>query len=147
MKYLSEYMEEAQSAAFKEADAFFAFSNEQFNEQKKPGIKYTNMGMGLLANRDKANWLHDELHRIYKESILQDIHENGLNAIIRRELNNHEAYYTGYIDDTWEALKDYPGITEDCVLKTLKNKNYICPNSTTHSSPEISPIQLNNSGN
>jgi hypothetical protein len=41
MKYLQDYMNERQTNALNRAGAFFAFSNKQFDEQKKPNIVYT----------------------------------------------------------------------------------------------------------
>lgn len=41
MKYLSDYTNVAKTELFKEKGVFFAFSQEQFDEQKKEGITYT----------------------------------------------------------------------------------------------------------
>lgn len=123
MKYLQDYMSDKQTKAFNNAGAFFAFSNEQLEKRKKQGVKYANMGGGLVCPIDNCNTLKNELEKIYKEAIKQDIQENGLNAIIRRELNNHECYYTGNIDDCVEELADYP-VTETDILKVYRNKNH-----------------------
>jgi len=123
MKYLQDYMNERQTKAFDEAGAFFAFSNEQFESARIKGIKYVSAGMGLICPEDKLEKLIENLNTIYKESIQQDIKENGIENIIKRELNNHEAYYTGEIDQTYDALKDY-GITKENIFKIFKNKNY-----------------------
>lgn len=122
MKYLSQYMEAKQTTAFNKAGAFFAFSNKQFNEARKEGVKYTNMGGGMICPKDTADTLAEELHTIYIDSIAEDIKDNGLNAIIRRELNNHEAYYTNDTTSTAEALSDYP-ITEADIIRVFHNKN------------------------
>lgn len=42
-----------------------------------------------------------------KEGVAQDIQENGKKAIIRRELFNHECFYTGDITGCVEKLEDY----------------------------------------
>ena len=130
MKYLQDYMTERQSAAFKKAKAFFAFSDKQLQE----GLTETNqnkedvvsMGNGLIAAKNQASTLFKELEQIYTESIQQDIEENGLNAIIRRELSNHEAYYTGDIESTVDALEDYPVTAED-IHKVYRNRNHEVP--------------------
>ena len=124
MKYLSEYMEDRQTIAFNKANAFFAFSTKQFDEAKKDGIKYVNLGAGLIADKTKAQALKDELETIYKECIAQDVKDNGLNAIIRRELNNHECYYSGDIEACVDKLTDYP-VTEGDIMKVFKNKNAV----------------------
>lgn len=116
-------MNERQTKALDTAGAFFAFSNQQFDEAKKPNIVYVNCGAGMVCPKDTARTLLTALDTIYKESIAQDIAENGLNAIIRRELNNHEAYYTNDIETTVDALSAYP-VTVDDIHKVFNNKNY-----------------------
>ena len=126
MKYLSQYMERKQTEALDKAGAFFAFSDKQFDEQKDPSRQrtdYTNAGMGMICPKDTIKTLLTELDTIYKNSIEQDIAENGLEAIIRRELDNHEASYTGSTEDTERALADYP-VTADDIKKVFHNKNY-----------------------
>lgn len=124
MKYLQDYMNEQQTTALEKAGAFFCFSQKQFDEQKKEGVKYVNTIGGMVCPKDTVETLLLELDTIYKNSIKQDIAENGLEAIIKRELNNHEAYYTGDIYDTVQKLADYP-VTEDDILKVFRNKNHV----------------------
>ena len=50
------------------------------------------------------------------------IAENGLVAIIKRELSNYECYYTGEIEDAVDTLEDY-GITYEQVLKVFKGES------------------------
>ena len=123
MKYLQNYIEEAQTEAFKKAGAFFAFSNQQFDEQKKEGVEYVSMGAGMICDKEKAKQLIEDLENIHKEGIVQDIAENGIEAIIKRELANHEAEYTGDISDTYDALKAYEITWEqiDKVFRSLNN--------------------------
>tara|TARA_Y100000310_G_scaffold33567_1_gene31727 strand:+ start:1513 stop:1896 length:384 start_codon:yes stop_codon:yes gene_type:complete len=122
MKYLSDYIEKAQSQAINKADGFFAFGDEQFNEAKKDKLKYTHLGAGLICNKEKAKILIKELDEIVKAGIAQDVKENGIINIIKRELSNHEAGYTGDITDTAEALKDYP-IKKEKILEIFKSEN------------------------
>lgn len=116
-------MSDRQAAALDKAGAFFAFSTKQFDEQKKPDIVYMNGPAGMICPKDTIFALLTELETIYTDSIKQDIEENGLNAIIRRELNNHEAYYTNDIESTAQALTEYP-ITRADILAVFKNKNH-----------------------
>jgi len=120
MKYLRNYMEAKQTQAFKKAGAFFAFSQKQLEEGKKEndikkGTKLIQMGGGMICPVDNSVTLKLELTQIYKESIKEDIAENGINAIIKRELNNHECYYTGNIEDCMDALSGY-NITKENIL-------------------------------
>lgn len=120
MKYLSNYIEDAMSETFKAFGAFFAFSDKQFKEEAKDGINYTNLGTGLIVPKGKAGDLIDQMDKVVKTGITQDIKENGINGIINRELNNHEAGYTGDITSTVEALDGY-NITEKQVYEVYKN--------------------------
>ncbi|MEZ9209364.1 hypothetical protein AB6E95_17915 [Vibrio splendidus] len=112
MKYLSHYIQDKQTQAFNEAGAFFAFSNQQFDDEKKEGVKYAVIGMGLICPVDNAKQLMTRLDSIAQEGIAEDIKENGKKAIIRRELFNHECFYTNDICDCVEKLEGY-GITYD----------------------------------
>lgn len=129
MKYLTDYMEERQTIAFEKARSFFAFSDKQVEEglSKYPGLTrddVVSMGQGLVCERTQADWLFKELDKIYNDSIKQDIQENTLEGIVLRELGNHEAYYTGDIDSTWDAVENYPGLTRDIVYKLFRNKKF-----------------------
>lgn len=124
MKYLSEYVAEGQTKAFDRAGAFFAFSDEQFNKSKKEGVVYTHLMAGLICPKDKADALLLELASVHKAGVEQDIAENGIEGIVKRELNNHEAYYTGDISSTVEALEMYDISTED-IRRIFHNKNYV----------------------
>lgn len=114
MKYISDYIQDAQTQAFKDAGAFFAFSNKQLDEQKEPGITYTAMFAGLVCPVDNAKELVTALGDIHDAGIAQDIEENGIKGIIHRELANHEAQITNDIEDTFDALEQY-GITREAI--------------------------------
>ena len=118
MKYLSNYMEDRQTKAIDKAKAFFAFSDKQVEEGKaKQGltddIKLVSVGSGLICPKDTAKTLIKELDTIYKNSIKQDVEENTKDGVIKRELYNHEAFYCGEIEQTVDALQDYPLTVED----------------------------------
>lgn len=46
--------------------AFFAFSTKQFEEAKKPDIKYVSMGAGLICPKENARKLNTELNEAIK---------------------------------------------------------------------------------
>lgn len=114
MKYLSDYTKQAQTELLNELGAFFAFSNKQFNEAKKDGIKYVSLSSGLICPKDNVKTLIEGLDGINERGIKADIAENGIKEIIWRELGNHEAQITGDISDTVDKLADYP-ITRDMI--------------------------------
>lgn len=119
MKYLSDYISAGQTKALDKAGAFFAFSNKQFDEVKKEGVKYVDMGLGMICPKETAGQLVIDLDNVLKTGIEQDIAENGIDNIIKRELNNHEAYYTGDITSTVEALGAYP-VTKEQILSIYR---------------------------
>ena len=122
MKYLSDYMEKKQSALFKKTGTFFAFSNEQYEEQADKSKIYVFMGSGMYTEKQFATQQIEEGYKIYKDSIDQDLKENGKNGVILRELLNHEAFYTNDLQDTIIKLEDYP-IKED-EISHIYQKNY-----------------------
>lgn len=108
MKYLTHYTEQAQTELFNKTGSFFAFGQSQLDEAKTDGIEYVSMGGGLICPKTNAKELIQGLGSIQEQGIAADIKENGINAIIQRELGNYEAQITGCINDTFEALNDYP---------------------------------------
>jgi len=119
MKYLSDYIREAQSAAFDKYGAFFAFGKDQFDEKAVAGVKYVQTSMGMIVPKENVEALFSELAQIHADGRAQDIAENGIDGIIRRELNNHECYYTGDISDAVDSLEEY-GITRDQVVAIFR---------------------------
>jgi len=126
MKYLSDYTNVKQTKLWNDNGAFFAFGDKQLDEQKQEGVSYVSLGMGLIAPKENASKIIEGLESIYTEGIQQDISDNGIKAIIHRELANHEAQITNDISDTVEALEfygitraqvraEYPSYFEHCV--------------------------------
>lgn len=123
MKYLSEYIEVKTDKLYEKMGAFYAFGQNQFDEKAKDGVDYVIMGCGLICPKENAQLFIDEYDKIIKESIAEDIADNGKEAIIKRELNNYECYYTGDISDCVDSLKDY-GYTKDEIWKIFNNTNW-----------------------
>ena len=121
MKTLSNYTEQAISAALSKHGAFFAFSESQFNEQARPGQRYCSLGSGLVCPEQNALLLSSDLEKAHHRGIAQDIAENGVSAIILRELLNHEAFYTGVVSDTVEALQSYE-VSRQQVIEVFNQK-------------------------
>ena len=122
MKYLSDYMEAKQTALFNRTGTIFAFSQKQFKEGRKDNVKYVHLGQGMLTEKPFVEEVINGLDKIYKDSIQEDLKENGKDKIILRELQNHEAFYVGNIEDTVHKLEDYP-ITED-EISHIYQKNW-----------------------
>jgi len=105
--------------ALREHGAFFAFSDEQFDEQKVEGTKYASLGSGIICPNANVTQFVKDLKKSGKQRIKEDLAKNTKSQIIQRELANHEASYTGEIDDTIDALKGY-GISDEEVAAEYK---------------------------
>ncbi len=119
IKYLSDYANAGISKALDQYGAFFAFSSDQFNAQKKPNTIYASLPGGMVCPADNVSALMSGLDANYHAAIKQDIEENGLTAIVLRELNNYECFYTGDIEDAVDALADYP-VDYNMILATYR---------------------------
>ena len=99
------------SELFKECGVFFAFSNEQFQENKTPlsdGDKYVSMGHGGYLPKSKVDAYISgmkELNKWEKAEIKKE--KDGKEKHILYELNNHECFYVGDIEDA-AAVLPYP---------------------------------------
>lgn len=111
-KTIKEYTDEKLTELFNNTGSFFAFSTEQFNEQKKEGIKYISCGAGLICPKDNIEEFKTRYKKLNKDAIKQDLIDNGKENIIIRELYNYECFYIGEISDAVKALKKY-GIKEN----------------------------------
>ena len=115
MKTLNNYTEKQVTKLMQEYGAFFCFGSKQFNEQRKEGVKYIDLGAGLVAPKEDYKTFLEKLDNIHKEGIKQDLEENGKNNIILRELYNHEAFYTWDTESTIEALEGYGFADKDII--------------------------------
>ena len=107
MKSLYNYTQDAQTEAFNKFGAFFAFGSKQFHEKQKDGVKYVNLGAGLIAPKTTHKELIEALDNIHTEGVAQDIKENGIKKILWREFANYECQIVVSPNDAIDALKDY----------------------------------------
>jgi len=121
---IKQQKEDKVSTLIKESGMFFAFSNQQFEENKTPkaeGEKYVHLFAGAYLPKSKLNVYLDGMDAInkwFKEAIKD--------SKLRREhiiyeLSNHEAWYSGDVEDTLNALG--PDYTYGEV-KTIFNAEY-----------------------
>lgn len=108
---------------------FWAFSNQQFNENKTPlqeGEKYVDIGSGGFIPKHNVDAFMDGMEKIakeFKEAIaafkLREKH-------ILYELNNHECFYTGNVENALPALgAEYTQEEVQTVYKKFKAKKYV----------------------
>ncbi len=129
VKDVNQFKEAAEaktSALFDKTGSFFAFSQKQFDEAKKEGVKYVRLSFGLICPKDEAKTVIKELEEIHSELRAQELEHLGKKAIIIRELYNYECFYTWELEDAIEVLRDY-GITKEEISEAFReevNKNH-----------------------
>lgn len=122
---MSQWIQQEQTKLFDRLGVFFAFSKQQFDKAKVDGVEYvTVMQMGDCVPKQHVKEFITELKRIGKEGRERELAEKGIDAIIEAELANHEAFYTGEIDDTMDALEGYNVTAEQvwAVFNAVKHK-------------------------
>ena len=119
MKTFNDYINDKHTKLFEETGTFFAFSSEQFKEKSKPGVKYADCGSGMICPKENVDKLLEGLKQARIEAVQEDLEENGKEAIIKRELMNHECFYTNDVEDAMRILKLY-----DCTLEEVKKTFY-----------------------
>lgn len=112
---------------FTSLGVFWAFGNDQFKEGLdkiiakgilQSGEKLVNIGAGGFmpkSNFDKLTQGMKEITDTFKREIKET---KARNEHILYELNNHEAFYTGTIESTLEALGE--GYSEEEVTEVYK---------------------------
>ena len=89
---------------------FFAFSKEQFNENKtelQPEEKYVSLGAGgYMPKSQVENWIYGmgEIN-IWEKAAIKAAKQQTEQILY--ELSNHECFYTGDITDSLPALSNY----------------------------------------
>lgn len=99
--------EEKRTVLFKEVGLFFAFSDQQFAENKTPlteGDKYVSIGAGGYLQKSKVDEFIKSSKAITKWEKDEIKNKKLAREQIAYELANHEAYYTGELEDTYDAL-------------------------------------------
>lgn len=108
MKYteLNKQVQDRLTIIFDDLGVFFAFSDKQFKEGAKDEKNIVSIGMGgFIPKKNVPEYIRraGELEQ-WRKSEMQ---KQKAEQVIEYELANHEAYYTGDITDTFEALKDH----------------------------------------
>ncbi len=111
---------DAMTAVYDKYGVFFAFSTKQYNDKAVKGVEYVNMGAGMMAPKEHAKAVNDELHAAIDTFHAWKLETIGKDKIILYELNNHEAFYTCEIEDTVDALLGY-GFTFTDVQKVFND--------------------------
>lgn len=102
---LKQELQDKMTKLFDDYGVFFAFSKDQFDKQKKDGVKYLDGGAGMLIPKDIAKEFQDEYNKLYLDFDNKILSDKELkNKYILYQLLNHEAFYTGDYYETFERL-------------------------------------------
>ena len=113
------------SAMFEEFGVFFAFSKQQFEQSRKAGVEYVSGFAGMIIPKDNVKLVDQRLEFIHKEMTTLICEHIPMEKYILYELHNHEAFYTGEMDDVLELAKSYyPDCTLDDVYKVYRANNH-----------------------
>ena len=80
------------------------------------------MGGGMITPTENVKEVLHALHQIQQDGMAQDIKENGIEGVIKRELENHEVYYTNDLEPVTDALEDYLEITQKDIIKVYQRR-------------------------
>lgn len=96
MKYLNDYIEESTKGLSDKHKIFFAFNDEQFIEgANKYNLNRDDVrggGSGIYGTLKGLKGYYKDFSGAHDKAVTQDIKDNGLDAIIQRELMNYEAH-------------------------------------------------------
>lgn len=110
--------QEQHAAMLKSLGIFFAFDEEQFQEQKQDGVEYCGTDYGMIIPKHKMEEYKTKSREIsdkYNKEIVQLF---GLDKFIADTLENQEAYYSGDLDEALEIVQaTFPGCTYEDVEK------------------------------
>lgn len=94
--------------------AFFAFTEQQYNEEALPGVEYKRLYAGMLCPSGNVKIVMNGIDSLSAEKIQLELANNTVKDIIWYGLANYECQITGNYSDAIEALKPY-GISEDAI--------------------------------
>lgn len=122
--YKEEY-EQAYNKGLEETGVFFAFSKEQFNENKQPkdakDNEFISVGLGGYIHESNKKKLDDFINIKAKE--LQETFKSKvkLDDMIEYELINHECYYTGDYLEILDLIRSYyTELSEEEAINKIK---------------------------
>jgi hypothetical protein len=91
--------------------AFFAFTEQQYNDEALPGVEYKRLYAGMLCPSDNVKTVMNGLDSLSNEKTHWELANNSIKTIIWDSLANYECQITGNYSDAIDALKVY-GISE-----------------------------------
>ena len=124
--------DDKQTEVIKKHGAFFAFSIDQFEQQRKEGVEYTGHKSGMMIPIPNVTNLFNDLDDVVKDKYSWELENNSKKDIIWWELANYETQLTGIGSGSFEkavlALSKY-GFTREDVIKEYSDYFEHCINN------------------
>ena len=112
----NKYVDDGITRTLEKYGAFFAFNQSQFEENKKEGVKYVDLGAGLIGPKENAQKIADGIEAVTKGGVAKDLETRTDKEIIWAEFANYECQIVGSPEDAIDALANYP-FTEKQIKK------------------------------
>lgn len=108
--------QERMSAVFDKHGIFWAFSDEAFEEKRKPNVEYVGVIGGGCCPKSNVKAFYLDFANLQEERKKAFQSNTTMDEVIVRELANHECYYTGDYSVILEVVKmAFP----ECTLEDL----------------------------
>lgn len=124
MKTIQEINKEQEgklSALLDTCGIFFAFSNEQFESNKKEGVRYVRGYHGMIIPKDNVKLFERKFDEYCEEKDTMFRENIDMKEYILYQLNNHECFYTG---DYVEVLELVESIYPACTIEDIRQVFY-----------------------
>ena len=110
-------------AILKELGIFWAFSDNSFNEQRVEGVTYVAGCFGECIPEQNVDEYLKRLKELGAETKKAFAENVDMDEYIAYELGNHEAFYTGEINDAMYAVLGYfPDVTEEDMWRVYRTE-------------------------
>lgn len=120
--------DEKYNKEFNKTGVFWAFSNEQFEENKThknaPDNEYLSIGLGGYIHKSNKEKL-DNFYKVIAPKLKKEFTNNiNINDLIDYELANHECYYTYDYSNVIGLVQYYFDMDSNEVFEIVKKRFY-----------------------
>lgn len=123
---MNQYIDKEMEKVFEKHGVFFAFSEKQFNEGKKEGVTYVNVGNGDLCPKENVKAYIEDASNVIDTGIRKQVEELGAEKIIEHEYFNYECQLSMDISRMVSALEThieiFPELFTDELIKETSTK-------------------------
>ncbi len=104
---------------------FWAFSNDQFNENKThkdaPDNEYHSIGYGGYIHKSNIDKYKHFIKDVAPKLKADFVSKINIDDLIKYELINHECYYTGDYSEVEDIVSSYYDMSKDEIHNKVKN--------------------------